>query len=427
MLTGLRELLRWPTPLERRIARRYLQGRRRTRGASLQAVIATGGVTVGVMALVVVLGVMNGLRDELRDRILVASPHLRILTYGSGLRIDDWHRVLDVVRRDPDVVAAAPEVLSESIITAGADYVATVHVVGLEPDSGAVAVNRLPEAMVAGDLHFRPDRSDVDAGIVLGRRLATRLNVGMGDVVRLIPPGAAKVNRALGVAVPRLWRFQVTGVFDTGMYQYDDGFVVMSLPVAQQFTGLGQAVSAVDLRLKDPWQAPAVGARLVDSLGYPYRSLDWQAQNANLFGALQLEKLAMGLVIFFIMIVAAFNIVGTFTMVVTDKTREIGILQAMGLTPGAIGRIFLAQGAGVGAIGVATGLAGGLLMALAVDRWRLIHINPAVYFIDHLPIRIEPLDVLVVVAVSMGLAIAATIYPARAAARLTPVDAIRHE
>lgn len=427
MIRQLGQLLRWPGPLERRIARRYLQGRRRNRGASLQAVIATGGVAVGVTALIVVLGVMNGLRDELRDRILVASPHLRILTYGNGLRVDDWQRVIAVARRDPAVVAAAPEVLSESIITAGADYVATVHVVGLDPDSGATAVNSLPGAMTAGDLRFVARRPDADAALVIGRRLATRLNVGVGDLVRLVPPAAAKVNPALGIAVPKLWRFEITGIFDTGMYQYDDGFVVMSLPAAQEFTGLGHAVSAVDLRLADPWQAPVVGARLVDSLGYPYRSLDWQSQNQNLFGALQLEKLAMGLVIFFIMIVAAFNIVGTLTMIVSDKTREIGILQAMGLSRGAIGRIFLAQGAAVGATGIAVGLVSGLLIAASVDRWRLIPINPAVYFIDHLPVRIEPLDVAVVVVVSLALAIAATIYPARAAAALTPVDAIRHE
>ncbi|MFZ5624104.1 MAG: FtsX-like permease family protein, partial [Gemmatimonadota bacterium] len=270
-------------------------------------------------------------------------------------------------------------------------------------------------------------RTDVDGGIILGHRLAARISAFPGDVVTLVPPTAAKVNAAVGVAVPRFWKFEVTGLFDTGMYQYDNSFTVMRLDVAQRFTGLDTAVSGIQLRLADPWQAPVVGRRLEDRLGYPYRTLDWQTQNANLFSALELEKLAMGLVIFFIMLVAAFNIVGTLTMVVTDKTREIGILQAMGLTPRAISRIFLAQGAIIGVMGVTLGLVGGLLVAYVVDRSGWIRINPAVYFIDHLPVHVEPLDVLVVVTASALVAVLATIHPSRAAARLTPVEAIRHE
>ena len=422
----------WPTALERRIARRYLQGGRKHRGASLQAIIATGGVAVGTMALVVVLGVMNGIRDELRARILVGSPHLRVLTYGDGLRVDDWRRTLATVRADRDVVAAGPEVLTQSILTTGADYVVAVNIIGLDPDTGRASVTTLPQAVVSGDFTFITDRPDtgaqgVEGGVLLGRRLAAKLNARVGDVVLLIPPTAAKVNPALGVAVPRMWRFEVTGLFDTGMYQYDDQFLVMPLAVAQRFAGLDTAVSAIQVRVKDPDLAPEVGARLEATLGYPYRSLDWQTQNANLFGALQLEKLAMGLVIFFIMVVAAFNIVGVLTMVVADKTREIGILQAMGLPASAVGRIFVAQGTVIGGIGVGSGLVAGLLVAAAVDRWHIIPINPAVYFIDHLPVRIEPLDVALVVAAGFLLAIAATLYPSREAAALTPVDAIRHE
>ena len=246
-------------------------------------------------------------------------------------------------------------------------------------------------------------------------------------MVLLIPPTAAKVNPALGVAVPRMWRFEVTGLFDTGMFQYDDQFVVMPLLVAQRFAGLDTAVSAIQVRVRDPDHAPLVGARLESTLGYPYRSLDWQTQNANLFGALQLEKLGMGLVIFFIMLVAAFNIVGVLTMVVADKTREIGILQAMGLPAASVRRIFIAQGTVIGGIGVGSGLALGLLVAAALDRWHIIPINPAVYFIDHLPVRIEPTDVALVVLAGLLLAVAATIHPSREAAALTPVDAIRHE
>ncbi|MEO6067504.1 MAG: ABC transporter permease [Gemmatimonadota bacterium] len=425
-------MLSWPSALERRIARRYLQGGRKRRGASLQAIIATGGVAVGTMALVVVLGVMNGIRDELRARILVGSPHLRILTYGEGLRIDDWRTPLATIRSDSAVVAAAPEVLTQSILTTGADYVVAVNIIGLDPDTGTASVTTLPQAVVEGDLHFEPRRpregaDGVEGGILIGRRLAAKLNARVGDVVLLIPPTAAKVNPALGIAVPRMWRFEVTGLFDTGMFQYDDQFVVMGLPVAQQFAGLGSAVSAIQVRVHDADEAPAVGRRLEEALGYPYRSLDWQAQNANLFGALQLEKLGMGLVIFFIMLVAAFNIVGVLTMVVTDKTREIGILQAMGLPAASIRRIFVAQGTVIGGIGVGSGLVLGLVVAAAFDRWRLIPINPAVYFIDHLPVRVEPRDVLIVVAVGLALAVAATIYPSRQAASLTPVDAIRHE
>jgi lipoprotein-releasing system permease protein len=227
--------------------------------------------------------------------------------------------------------------------------------------------------------------------------------------------------------VPRLWQYEVTGIFSTGMFQYDNQFVVMSRPAAQQFAGLGEAVSGIEIRLRNPDLAPEVGTRLEGKLGFPFRALDWQDQNRGLFSALQLEKIAMGLVIFFIMIVAAFNIVGTLTMVVTDKTREIGILQAMGVTGRSIGRIFLLQGALIGAVGTVVGLLLGLVIAYIVDQSGLVRIDPSVYFIDRLPVHVQPLDVLIVIVASFLLAVVATIFPARGAARLAPVDAIRHE
>jgi lipoprotein-releasing system permease protein len=186
-------------------------------------------------------------------------------------------------------------------------------------------------------------------------------------------------------------------------------------------------VSGIAVRVADPDLAPAIGEALEKRLGYPYRALDWQTQNANLFSALQLEKLAMGLIIFFIMVVAAFNIVGTLTMVVTDKTKEIGILRAMGVTSPAIGRVFLVQGAVIGLVGTLLGLLLGLAVAYVVDESGWIRINPAVYFIDHLPVHVEPLDVLIVVGASVAIAVLATLYPSRTAAGLTPVEAIRHE
>ena len=423
----LQSILRWPSRLEWRIAQRYLRSRRTSRVASLNTVISTGGVAVGVTALIVVLGVMNGLRNDLRERILVANPHLRVLTFGAGLRLDDWRRTLAQVRKMPGVVAAAPEVISQAGITAGQDYGEGVNLVGFDPDTGTRSVTSLPQSIVKGDLSFRATKPGVDGGILLGARLASRLSVYPGDIVTLVPVTQAKVNPALGVAVPRFWKFEVTGLFQTGMFQYDNQFVVLSREIAQRFTGLGDAVSGIAVRVSDPDRAPEIGAAIEQRLGYPYRVLDWQTQNVSLFSALQLEKLAMGLIIFFIMVVAAFNIVGTLTMVVADKTREIGILRAMGLTSTSVARVFLLQGAVIGLIGTATGLVLGLTVSYVVDKSGWVRINPAVYFIDHLPVHVEAMDAVIVVIASLAIAVLATLYPSRSAAGLTPVDAIRHE
>src|SRR5687768_7489421 len=397
-----------PSPLERAIAIRYMRGRKQTRFATLNTIIAVGGVAIGVMALIVVLGVMNGLRDDLRDRILVANPHLRILTFGSSLKMESWREALDTVRQHPEVIAAA-------------------DVVGFDSDTGRMAVTTLADKVSEGGLSFKTSSDTVDGGIVLGYRLANRLSVYAGDVVRLISPASIQVNRATGQRIPQFWFFEVTGTFNTGMYQYDDGFAVMDMATVQRFAGLGDAVTGIQIRLRDPWKAPQVGDSLQARLGYPYRSLDWQSQNQSLFSALQLEKLAMGLIICFIMVVAAFNIVGTLTMVVADKTKEIGILQAMGMPPGAIARVFLAQGAIIGAAGTMLGLVLGLGVSYLLDRSGLIRIDPAVYFIDHLPVHVEVPDVVAVVLFSFLVAVVATLHPSRAASRLTPVEAIRHE
>ncbi len=420
----------WPTALERRIAFRYLRGQRGTRSASLQTVIAIGGIAVGVAALIVVLGVMNGLRNDLRDRILVAAPHLRVLTYGEGLRVDDWQAQMPKILSVPGVVSAAPEVNTQTITLNPAGYPEPVSVLGVEPGVGTTGVIRLDSVITQGNLEFQATAPDVDAAVVLGSRLAQRLSAYPGDLLAVIPPTVVTRSRILGTLVPTnvtAWTVEVTGIFETGMYSYDNAFLVMSRNDAQRFAGLDSAVSDIAVRVADPWQAVAIARQLDTLLGGEYRTEAWQEQNATLFSALELEKKAMGLVIFFIMIVAAFNIVGTLTMVVAFKTREIGILRAMGVTASGVGRIFRTQGTAIGLVGTSIGLFLGLAVSIAVDRGRLIKLDPTVYFIDRLPIRTEPLDLLVVVVASLAIAVFATIPASRNASRLEPVEAIRAE
>lgn len=413
--------------LELGIALRYLRSRRSSRLLSLITVIAVGGVAVGVMALVVVLGVMNGLQADLRDKILVANPHLRVLTYGEGLRLDDWRRVLAQVRRAPGVEAAAPFVLTQGLISAGHDYAEGVVVLGVEADTGSRAVTSFAQHFTKGDLRFRTSRPGVEGGIALGTRLASKLSAFPGDVVTLVAPAGARFNPSIGAFIPQFRRYEVTGIFDTGMYEYDNSYVALERRVAQRFAGLDTAVTGVEVRLADPWRAPVIGTQLEAQLGYPYRALDWQSQNQSLFSALKLEKLAMALVVFLICVVAAFNVVGTLTMVVHDKTREIGILLAMGLKQASIRRIFLAQGVLIGLTGTVLGLVLGLVVGGMVNRGHWIPIDPSIYFIDHLPVHTQPADVLVVIAASLIVATLAPLYPSNQAARLDPVAAIRYE
>jgi lipoprotein-releasing system permease protein len=413
--------------LELKIALRYLTSRRSSRLLSFITVIAAGGVTVGVMALVLTLGVMTGMQSDLREKILVANPHLRVLTYGPGLRLDDWRRVLDEVRREPGVEAAAPFVISQGLLSAGHDYTEGVMVIGVESDTGTRSVTSLPQHFVRGDLGFQPTRSDVEGGIALGTRLAAKLSARPGDVVTLVSPGGARFNAALGAFIPQFRRYEVTGIFETRMYEYDNSYVALRRDVAQRFAGLDTAVTGIEVRLEDPWNAQQFAVALEARLGYPYRALDWQTQNAQLFSALKLEKLIMGLVVSLICVVAAFNVVGMLTMVVRDKTREIGILLAMGLRREAVWRVFLVQGILIGVTGTLLGTVLGLVLGRGVDSGQWIRIDPSVYFIDHLPVQVTPLDVLFVIIASLVVATLAPLYPAVQASRLEPVSAIRYE
>jgi lipoprotein-releasing system permease protein len=413
--------------LELGIAWRYLRSRRGSRLLSFISLIAIGGVIVGVSALIVVMGVMNGLQRDLREKILIGSPDVRVLPYGEDLKIDDWKGVLRRVRSDDGVVAAAPFVLTQGVVSAGHDYREGAYIAGIEPDApGKEGVTSIRRHATQGDFRFQSS-DGAERGVVIGKLLASKLNAFPGDSITLLTIGGARVNAATGSIVPSYTRFEVTGIFETGMYEYDNSYIYMSLAAAQDVAGMDSAVTGIEVRTKDRWAAPVVAPRLAQSLGYPYRTVDWQEQNSSLFQALKLEKLGMGVILLLIVLVAAFNIVSNLTMVVTDKTREIGILKAMGMTARSIRRVFLAQGLTIGFVGTVLGLGLGLAVSAALGEYKLIRLDPSVYFIDHLPVATEFWDVILTVLASVAIAGIATLYPAQQAARLFPIEAIRHE
>ena len=414
--------------LELSIAWRYLRSRRGSKLLSLISVIAIGGITVGVSALVVIIAVMNGLQNDLREKILVASPDVRVLTFGDDMRMDDWQTTLAKVKRQKGVVAAAPFVLTQAILSAGHDYKEGVQVEGIEPEGPGVAdvTSVRKHALRGNNFKFRTSSGDTN-GAVLGKLLAERMNAFPGDKVQIISAPGNQLNAVTGMPEAHIEQVEVTGLFETGMYEYDNSYVFLPIAVAQRVAGIGRSVTGIEVKVADRWKATEVASALSDTLGFPYRTLDWQAQNQNLFQALKLEKLGMSVILLLIMMVAAFNIVSTLTMVVTDKTREIGILRAMGMPARSIRRIFFAQGIVIGIVGTALGLLIGLAASIMIDRYKLIALDPSVYFIDHLPVATQSLDVVLIVLASLLIAALATLYPARQAARLFPVEAIRHE
>lgn len=413
-------------PLEFEIALRYLRSRRGSRLLSFISMIAIGGVIVGVSALIVVMGVMNGLQRDLREKILVGSPDIRVLTYGDDLVMKEWRTAQVRVGAADGVVAVAPFVLTQGIVTAGhQSYRQGAYVAGIEPQGrGVPEVTSIRQHASRGDFRFASSDGQ-QRGIVIGKLLASRLNVIPGDSVTILT--ASEASASTGHVIPRAQRFEVTGEFDTGMYEYDNAYVFLSLAVAQELGGLDDAVTGLEVKTRDRWAAPAVAAQLAETLGYPYRADDWQKQNSSLFQALKLEKLGMGVILLLIILVAAFNIMSNLTMVVTDKTREIGILKAMGMTARSIRRVFFTQGLIIGIFGTALGAGLGLVVSALVGAKKLIPLNPEIYFIDHLPSATEPMDVVLTIGASVAIAALATLYPALQAARLYPLEAIRHE
>ena len=409
------------------IARRYLASRKRGRLLSLITWIALGGVTVGVTALIVVIAVMTGMQQDLREKILGSTPHVLVLEQGTALRMNSWQDVLDTVLSVPEVVTASPFVLSQvTIRRQGQDYAQAADLYGVSTEDLPGSVTAMEEQIRSGVHSLRTPPSGL-APILMGSGLAGRLQVFSGDTLVVVSMEHLRPD-LFGGLTPTLRMFEVTGTFTTGMYDYDTKNLYTTIAAAQDLLGLAPDVaSGIGVRTADADRAGPVGEELQRRLGFPYFVESWITTNNALFSALKLEKLVMGLILFLIVLVAALNIVSTLVMVVSDRTREIGILKAMGMTRNAILRVFVLQGVWIGLIGTGLGALFGVLVCWLLATYEIIKIPPDVYFVDHLPIRLEVTDVLLIVAASMAVAVVATIYPALQAARLQPVEAIRHE
>ena len=348
-----------------------------------------------------------------------------VLEIAEAVRMESWGAVLRRVRDDTAVTAAAPIIYTEvGLNVPGGSYSEGAVLRGVADDSVALSVTEVDDNLVQGNMPFGETESG-RPGIVLGSTLANRLNLYPGKNVTVVSFQGAELTPT-GIQ-PQLRLFEVTGIFETGLYQYDTKFAYVALEEAQSLLRMDRAVTGIEFNVRDPWRSGEVASRLRDSLGFPYSVDDWQRQNASLFSALKLEKFAMGIILLLIVLVASFNIVSTLIMVVTDKVREIGILRAMGLSASDITRVFVLQGTVIGLVGTTVGTSLGLFLSWLLDKYQFITLPGDVYFIDRLPVDTNVLDVGMIVLASLAISFLATIYPARRAADYTPVEAIRHE
>ena len=412
--------------LEWYIARHYLSSARGGRLLSFITWIALGGVTVGVSALVIVIGVMTGMQEDLMGKILESSPHVMVQQQGSSLRMDNWREVTAAVRDIESVTGVAPLVLT-SVAVSRAGYTQPADLYGVAIESEGAPVTEMEARIQEGIHDLGPTASGLPP-VVLGSRLAARMSMFSGDTLTVISFENLTVD-IMGMPTPTLRQYEMTGTFTTGMYDYDLKNIYVPLEAAQDQLGILEAdrVSLLSVRTEDPDQASAVAQAIQEKLGFEFYAVSWSTTNRALFSALKLEKLAMGLILTLIVVVAAFNIVSTLVMVVVDRTREIGILKSMGMTDRRILRVFILQGLWIGVIGTVMGTTLGLFLSWLVDTFEIIKIPPDVYFVDRLPISIHAADIAMIVGISVLISFVATIYPAFQASRLQPVEAIRHE
>ncbi len=412
-------------PFELLVGLRYTHAKRRNHFISFISGVSMAGIALGVTALIVVLSVMNGFQEELRARILGVAAHLEIS--GPGDRLADWRQVLATARQNKEVLAGAPYVNAQGMLANG-DLVRGAIIRGVLPEMEAQVAD-FARHMKAGRL---TDLKAGEFGIVLGAELARALNVYPGEKVVLLTPQG---NITPAGVMPRVKQFTVSGIFEAGMFEYDSGLALIHLQDAQKLLRLGEDVSGVRLKLAELFRAPFVTRDLQETLSSAYYLTDWTRSHANFFRAVAIEKRMMFLILLLIVAVAAFNIVSTLVMAVTDKQSDIAILRTLGAKPGSVMAIFMVQGSFIGVFGTLLGVAGGVLLALNletvvpfIERVAGMDLFPAdVYYINELPSKLVWSEVGLIAGISLLISLAATLYPSWRASRVNPAEALRYE
>jgi len=410
------------------IGLRYLRARRRETFISLITVISVLGVMIGVMTLNVVMAVMTGFEETLRDRLLGINAHIALVKSGDQLR--EYEKLAAQVQKEEGVVAASPSIYGQVMLTSG-PRVAGVVVRGVDPDR----VNRVVDIaryIKEGSLERLKEpqpirvegRTVLLPGVIIGTRLANQLGVFPGSPIQVVSPLGSPT--AIGV-IPKVRRFVVVGIFDSGMSEIDSTLVYMNLRDAQKFFELGDAVTNIEIRVRDVYHAREVAQNIQRRLGFPYLTEDWSRLWPNLFSALKLEKTVYFLVLLLMVLIGAFNIISTLTMVVMEKRKDIAILQSMGATRDSIRKIFLIKGCVIGVVGTLLGVILGLAICFLIQEYQFIELPKDVFLISTVPVRIYLSNFLLVACASLFVCLLASIYPARQAAKLDPVEIIRYE
>jgi len=409
------------------IGLRYLRARRQETFISLITVISVLGVMIGVMTLNVVMAVMTGFEETLRDRLLGINAHIALLK--SGDQLSEYEELLQQVVKQEGVVAASPAIYGQVMLTSGS-RVSGVVVRGVDPDrvNAVVDLQRyMKQGSIAGLKQQNPvqvqDRTIMLPGVIMGERLAAQLGLFVGSPVQVVSPLGSPT--AIGV-IPKVRRFVVTGLLNTGMSEIDSTLVFMGLADAQKFFELGDAVSNIEIRVDDVNQSREIADRIQHQLGFPYITEDWTRLWPNLFSALQLEKTVYFLVLLLMVLIGAFNIISTLVMVVMEKRKDIAILMSMGATRASIRKIFLLKGFIIGIVGTTLGLILGLLVCTLIAQYRF-ELPKDVFLISTVPVRIYFSNFMIVTIASFVVCLLASIYPARQAAKLDPVEIIRYE